>query len=166
MFSDARVDNMFAAFEQHAKDGFVAKADFATVLSALFDDVSHEQVALLLETPYFMDRVFEFLDVGKKGKLSHEDFERVGLMFSSDSHELITFRFFVYDAGSKGYITKEDMTTMVRAIFETTLKVRERDLEALAKKDKAEEGALEKFRKARDQFLGKADIVDSKISQV
>jgi Ca2+-binding EF-hand superfamily protein len=113
-----------------------------------------------------MDRVFAFLDQGNKGKLSHEDLERVGLMFSADSQELIAFRFFVYDASAKGFITKEDMTKMVRAIFETTLKVRERDLEALAKQDKAEEGALEKFRKARDQFLGKSDVVDSKISQV
>lgn len=106
VFSDARIENMFASFESLAKDGFVSKADFATVLSALFEDTKHEQVALLLETAYFMDRVFDFLDQGKKGKLSHEDFERVGLMFSSDSSELVAFRFFVYDAQSKGYITK------------------------------------------------------------
>ncbi len=123
-------------------------------------------MALLLENAYFMGRVFEFLDQGKKGKLSAEDFERVTLMFSADANDLIAFRFFVYDAGSKGYVTKEDMAKMIRATFETELVIRERDLAALAKADRAEEGALERFRKARDQFMGKADLVDGKIGQV
>lgn len=58
------------------------------------------------------------------------------------------------------------MTKMIRAVFETTLKLRERDLEELAKQDKAEAGALDKFRKARDQFMATADVVDRKIAQV
>jgi hypothetical protein len=122
-------------------------------------------VALLLENKYFMGRVFEFLDQGKKGKLAAADFERVTLMFSADADELIAFRFFVYDVGAKGYIVKDDMTRMIRATFETELDIRERDLAELAKADQAEEGALERFRKARDQFLGKADLVDGKIAQ-
>jgi hypothetical protein len=173
---------MFATFEARAKDGFVSKEDFPVILASLFDDVKHEQVALLLESAYFMDRVFDFLNQGKKGKLSHEDFERVGKMFSSDTNELIEFRFFVYDVGSKagtifllwfcfdfsfkGYITKVDMTKMVRTIFETNLTIREHDLEDLAKKDQAEAGALDKFRKAKEQFLARADVVDAKIGQI
>jgi hypothetical protein len=44
VFSDARVQNMFAAFEAKAKDGFVGKGEFPAVLSALFEDPTHEQV--------------------------------------------------------------------------------------------------------------------------
>ena len=123
-------------------------------------------MALLLDNKYFMGRVFEFLDQGKRGKLSAEDFERISVMFSSEASDLIAFRFFVYDVGAKGFVTKEDMTKMIRATFETELAIRERDLEALAKADRTEEGALERFRKARDQFLSKADLVDGKVAQV
>ncbi len=126
--------------------------------------MQHEQVALLLESKYFMERVFAFLDQGNKGKLNAADLERVGIMFSSETDDLITFRFAVYDVGHKGYITKPDMTAMIRATFETTLNIRERDLAELAKKDQTEEGALENFKKSRAQFTAKAELVDDKIA--
>jgi hypothetical protein len=132
----------------------------------LFEDPTHEQVAFLLDNAYFMDRTFAFLDEEKTGDLTAENFERVSIMFSSDSDDLIKFRFFVYDEGGKGFIVKEDMTKMIKCCFSTTLDIKERDLKELAKTDQAEEGALESFKKARAQFMAENEVVDSKIAQV
>ena len=165
VFPDERIDAMFGTFEQKAKDGVVSREDFPAVLTALFEDPEHEQVALLLDNKYFMDRTFDFLDKEQTGTLTHENFERVSLMFSADSDELIDFRFFVYDAGRKGYIVKEDMTKMIRACFETALRVKERELKQLIADKQAEEDDLPAFQKAREQFLSPDGLADEKIAQ-
>lgn len=165
VFPDERVENMFAYFESKAKDGFVSKEDFPAVLTSLFEDTKHEQVAFLLENEYFMERTFCFLDQGAKGKLSAEDFERVSIMFSADSDDLISFRFFVYDVGQKGYIVKQDMFKMIHSCFVTALKVKERELKELVDAKQAEPEDLVAFAKAREQLLGEKNVADEKIQQ-
>ena len=156
---------MFGTFEQEAKGGVVSKEAFPVVLAALFEDKTHEQVAQLLENPYFMERTFDFLDKGSKGSLTHEDFERVSLMFSSDSDELSDFRFFVYDAGCKGYIVKDDMVAMIRSWFETGLKIKERELKLLVADNQADVEDVEAFARARKELFGEKKLAEAKIEE-
>lgn len=151
-FSDQAIESLFATFEEKAVNGSISKEDFGVVFRSFFEDPDNEQVAMVLQNSLLMDRIFDFLDTKKQGRLSAQDLERVSLMFSADGDELISFRFFVYDIGSKGHVTREDMGRVVSSCFETLLKIREKDLAQLASQDQTEAGALEKFQKAKEKL--------------
>ena len=139
VFGDDEIETMFAEFTKVAKDGKLGRDAFPGVLSKLFEDPDDEQVAVILTNELLMDRMFSFLDTDKSGMLTHEQLaDGIGTMFSAETKDHVTFKFFVYDEGQKGFFTPDDMLKVCKAHLaaDLALRAKERTGDAKAAFDK------------------------------
>lgn len=163
VFADAHIEAMFVEFAKRAKDDRLGRDAFPEVLKALFEDPSVDQCAVILNNPYFLDRMYTFLDKEKKG-VTHEQLAAgIGTIFSADDNDDAHFYFHCYDPEGKGYMERTGMQKLLRAWLEAQIAVQEKELRQLASKDQTDDETLALFTKAKDKFL--STQADAKIAE-
>jgi len=74
--------------------------------------------AMLITDPFLQDLIFNAFDSNRDGVITFQEFVKgLSVMTKGSPEEKLAFCFSMYDHNGKGYITREDIQTLVTALY-------------------------------------------------
>ncbi|XP_055709072.1 Kv channel-interacting protein 4-like isoform X2 [Phlebotomus papatasi] len=112
-FNEAEIKRIYQGFKAECPSGMVREDTFKLIYSQFF-----MQSGLANSGPY-AHYVFNTLDQDNSGIISFEDFiQTLSILSRGSLEEKLTWTFALYDINGDGYVTKEEMTDIVTAIYD------------------------------------------------
>ncbi|XP_055681196.1 Kv channel-interacting protein 4-like [Lutzomyia longipalpis] len=112
-FNEAEIKRIYRGFKAECPSGVVREDTFKLIYSQFFT-----QSGLANSGPY-AHYVFNTLDQDNSGIINFEDFiQTLSILSRGSLEEKLTWTFALYDINGDGYVTKEEMTDIVTAIYD------------------------------------------------
>ncbi|XP_059615647.1 Kv channel-interacting protein 4-like isoform X2 [Phlebotomus argentipes] len=112
-FNEAEIKRIYRGFKAECPSGVVREDTFKLIYSQFF-----MQSGLANSGPY-AHYVFNTLDQDNSGIINFEDFiQTLSILSRGSLEEKLTWTFALYDINGDGYVTKEEMTDIVTAIYD------------------------------------------------
>ncbi|GAB0094088.1 Kv channel-interacting protein 4 isoform X1 [Sergentomyia squamirostris] len=112
-FNEAEIKRIYRGFKAECPSGVVREDTFKLIYSQFF-----MQSGLANSGPY-AHYVFNTLDQDNSGIINFEDFiQTLSILSRGSLEEKLTWTFALYDINGDGFVTKEEMTDIVTAIYD------------------------------------------------
>ncbi|XP_046384403.1 Kv channel-interacting protein 4-like [Ischnura elegans] len=109
-FSRKEIQFVYRAFKQECPSGMVSEDTFKAIYAKFFPQGDSSQYA------HF---VFRALDKNKTGTITFSDIMlSLSILLKGSLQERIRWAFSLYDVNDDGYVTKEELTEVVTAIYD------------------------------------------------
>ncbi|CAD7091672.1 unnamed protein product [Hermetia illucens] len=110
-FSEAEIKRIYRGFKAECPTGVVREDTFKIIYAQFFPQGAN--------TGLYAHYVFNTLDQDHSGIISFEDFvQGLSILSRGSMEEKLRWTFSLYDINGDGYITREEMTDIVTAIYE------------------------------------------------
>uniref|UniRef100_A0AAQ5YFQ2 EF-hand domain-containing protein n=1 Tax=Amphiprion ocellaris TaxID=80972 RepID=A0AAQ5YFQ2_AMPOC len=126
-FSKRELQVLYRGFKNECPSGVVNEDTFKQIYSQFFPHGGEESMCglLLMSAPAFVSvftyahYLFNAFDAGHTGSIKFEDFvTALSILLRGSVTEKLQWTFNLYDINRDGYINKEEMTDIVRAIYD------------------------------------------------
>ncbi|XP_037028137.1 Kv channel-interacting protein 4 isoform X4 [Bradysia coprophila] len=115
-FSEAEIKRIYRGFKAECPTGVVKEDTFKLIYSQFFPQGGDTTGA---NTGLYAHYVFNTLDQDRSGIVSFEEFvQGLSILSRGSMDEKLQWTFSLYDINGDGYITRDEMTDIVTAIYE------------------------------------------------
>lgn len=117
-FTQAEIKRIYRGFKAECPTGVVREETFKMIYAQFFPQGAN--------TSQYAHYVFNTLDQDHSGLISFEDFvQNLSILSRGSLEEKLRWAFTLYDINGDGYITREEMTDIVNAVYDLMGKVSE-----------------------------------------
>ncbi|XP_045536039.1 Kv channel-interacting protein 4, partial [Papilio machaon] len=151
-FTEPELKRLYRGFKAECPTGVVREDTFKHIYSQFFPQGAN--------TAQYAHYVFNTLDQDRSGLLSFEEFVTgLSILSRGTLEEKLRWTFSLYDINGDGYITKEEMTEIVTAIYDLMGKIVEPMIDDDAVREKVER-LFQKMDLNRDGVLTLDEFLD------
>ncbi|XP_013134129.1 PREDICTED: Kv channel-interacting protein 4-like, partial [Papilio polytes] len=151
-FTEPELKRLYRGFKAECPTGVVREDTFKLIYSQFFPQGAN--------TAQYAHYVFNTLDQDRSGLLSFEEFVTgLSILSRGTLEEKLRWTFSLYDINGDGYITKEEMTEIVTAIYDLMGKIVEPMIDDDAVREKVER-LFQKMDLNRDGVLTLDEFLD------
>ncbi|XP_061378628.1 Kv channel-interacting protein 4-like [Danaus plexippus] len=151
-FTEPELKRLYRGFKAECPTGVVKEETFKLIYSQFFPQGAN--------TAQYAHYVFNTLDQDRSGLLSFEEFVTgLSVLSRGTLEEKLKWTFSLYDINGDGYITKEEMTEIVTAIYDLMGKIVEPMIDDEAVREKVER-MFQKMDLNRDGVLTLDEFLD------
>ncbi|XP_045532880.1 Kv channel-interacting protein 4 [Pieris brassicae] len=151
-FTEPELKRLYRGFKAECPTGVVREETFKLIYSQFFPQGAN--------TAQYAHYVFNTLDQDRSGLLSFEEFVTgLSVLSRGTIEEKLQWTFSLYDINGDGYITKEEMTEIVTAIYDLMGKIVEPMIDDDAIREKVER-LFQKMDLNRDGVLTLDEFLD------
>ncbi|XP_039755208.1 Kv channel-interacting protein 4-like [Pararge aegeria] len=151
-FTEPELKRLYRGFKAECPTGVVREETFKLIYSQFFPQGAN--------TAQYAHYVFNTLDQDRSGLLSFEEFVTgLSILSRGTLEEKLRWTFSLYDINGDGFITKEEMTEIVTAIYDLMGKIVEPMVDEEVVRDKVER-LFQKMDSNRDGVLTLDEFLD------
>ncbi|XP_046978155.1 Kv channel-interacting protein 4-like [Vanessa cardui] len=151
-FTEPELKRLYRGFKAECPTGVVKEETFKLIYSQFFPQGAN--------TAQYAHYVFNTLDQDRSGLLSFEEFVTgLSILSRGTLEEKLRWTFSLYDINGDGYITKEEMTEIVNAIYDLMGKIVEPMIDDEVVREKVER-LFQKMDLNRDGVLTMDEFLD------
>lgn len=130
-FSEAEIKRIYRGFKAECPTGVVREETFKMIYAQFFPQGANSS--------QYAHYVFNTLDQDHSGLISFEDFvQGLSILSRGSLDEKLRWTFSLYDINGDGFITREEMTDIVSAIYDLMGKIAEPSVDDDTVKDKVD----------------------------
>ncbi|XP_022919778.1 A-type potassium channel modulatory protein KCNIP1 isoform X1 [Onthophagus taurus] len=151
-FTQAEIKRIYRGFKAECPTGVVKEETFKMIYAQFFPQGAN--------TSQYAHYVFNTLDQDHSGLISFEDFvQNLSVLSRGSLDEKLRWTFNLYDINGDGYITREEMTDIVSAVYDLMGKLAEPCIDDDTVKEKVER-IFQKMDKNQDGVVSFEEFLD------